>query len=167
MLPNPRTMCNSSRTSRSQPPGANPKLISDSHRANPCPRTDLVAVFLTGVLGVNQTNSNPALGEMLRLNTSIPVTPAAGQNVFGAALCFVNGELILTNPGCDPASFLNGWSPIDDIVDITLRVAMGYLLPPAQAPAGQLPFIDQTRTPINSFLEQDPNLRTPIPGALQ
>jgi hypothetical protein len=131
------------------------------------PRTDLVAVFLTGVQGVNQITANPTPGEMLRLNTSIPATPAAQQNVLGAALCFVNGALTLTNPGCDPAGFPNGRRPIDDVVDIELRVAMGYLLPAAVAPAGQLPFTDQTRISAYSFTEQFPYLRDPIPGSPQ
>ena len=131
------------------------------------PRTDLIAVFLTGVQGVNQITTTPTPGEMLRLNTSIPAMPAARQNVLGAAFCFVNGELRLTNPGCDPAGFPNGRRPIDDVVDITLRVAMGYLLPAAVAPAGQLPFTDQTRIPTSSFTEQFPYLRDPIPGSPQ
>jgi hypothetical protein len=39
------------------------------------PRSDLVATFLTGIIGVNQpANVHPA--EMLRLNTTTPVTPA-------------------------------------------------------------------------------------------
>ena len=131
------------------------------------PRADLVAVFLTGVQGVNQITTNPTPGEMLRLNTSIPAMPAAQQNVLGAALCFVYGTLILTNPGCDPAGFPNGRRPIDDVVDITLRVAMGYLLPAAVAPAGQLPFTDQTRISVSSFTERFPYLRDPIPGSPQ
>lgn len=131
------------------------------------PRTDLVAVFLTGVQGVNQIKANPTPGEMLRLNTNLPATAAGQQNVLGAALCFVNGVLTLTNPGCDPAGFPNGRRPIDDVVDITLRVAMGYLLPAAVAPAGQLPFTDQTRISPSSFTEQFPYLRDPIPGSPQ
>lgn len=131
------------------------------------PRTDLVAVFLTGVPNVNQISSNPTPGEMLRLNTSIAPTPAAAQNVLGAALCFVNGVLKLTNPGCDPAGFPNGRRPIDDVVDIELRVAMGYLLPLSAAPAGQMPFTDQTRILPSSFLEQFPYLRSPLPGSPQ
>jgi hypothetical protein len=131
------------------------------------PRTDLVAVFLTGVPNVNQITANPTPGEMLRLNTSIPATPAAQQNPLGAALCFVNGVLTLSNPGCDPAGFPNGRRPIDDVVDIELRVAMGYLLPSGVAPAGQMPFTDQTRIPASSFLEQFPYLRSPLPGSPQ
>jgi len=131
------------------------------------PRADLVSVFLTGVQNVNQISSNPTPGEMLRLNTSIPATPTGQQNVLGAALCFVNGAVTLNNPGCDPAGFPNGRRPIDDVVDIELRVAMGYLLPSNVAPAGQLPFTDQTRIPASSFLEQFPYLRNPLPGSPQ
>ena len=93
------------------------------------PRSDLVSVFLTGVKGVNQPQTvTPS--EMIRLNTAIPPTPLAMQNSLGAAACFVNGALDLTNAGCDPAGFPNGRRPGDDVVDIALRVVMGYLLPP-------------------------------------
>ncbi|WP_053378407.1 DUF4331 domain-containing protein [Nitrospira moscoviensis] len=140
-------------------------LFPSVQAPNTFPRNDLVAVFLTGVQGVNQITANPTPGEMLRLNTSIPATPASQQNVLGAALCFVNGTLTLNNPGCDPAGFPNGRRPIDDVVDIELRVAMGYLLP--SSPSGQQPFTDQTRIPISSFSEQFPYLATPIPGSPQ
>ena len=98
------------------------------------PRIDLVATFLTGISGINQPASvKPA--EMLRLNTSTPVTPAAQQNRLGVI-------------GGDAAGFPNGRRPGDDVVDITLRVAMGRLITlglfgnPAQAPSGGLDFTD-------------------------
>ena len=46
------------------------------------PRTDLVAAFLTGVPGLNQP-PNVVASEQLRLNTSIPPTPADIQSRFG------------------------------------------------------------------------------------
>ena len=104
---------------------------------------------------------------MLRLNTGIPATPAATQNNLGAALCFVNGVLTLTNSGCDPAGFPNGRRPGDDIVDITLRVAMGYLLPLTVAPAGQLPFTDQATGSAALFDTKFPYLKAPLPGSPQ
>ncbi len=131
------------------------------------PRADLVAAFLTGVQGVNQITANPTPSEMLRLNTAIPATSQAQQNNLGAALCFVNGLLTLTNPGCDPAGFPNGRRPGDDIVDIELRVAMGYLLPPAVAPAGQLPLTDGATVNAGMFDNQFPYLKTPLAGSPQ
>ena len=131
------------------------------------PRTDLIAVFLTGVQDVNQISASPTPSEMLRLNTGIAATPAATQNNLGAALCFVNGVLDLTNRGCDPAGFPNGRRPGDDVVDITLRVAMGYLLPLTVAPAGQLPFTDQATGSAALFNTRFPYLKAPLPGSPQ
>jgi Domain of unknown function (DUF4331) len=77
------------------------------------PRNDLVAVFLTGVKGLNQPlKITPS--EMLRLNTSIQPTPPAMQNDLGVL-------------GGDLAGFPNGRRPYDDVVDITLRAAEGAL----------------------------------------
>ena len=68
-------------------------------------------------------------------------------------------------PGCDPAGFPNGRRPGDDVVDIELRVAMGYLLPMGQAPSGQLPFTDGALVNASQFDNAFPYLRTPIPGS--
>lgn len=126
------------------------------------PREDLVAVFLTGVEGVNMT-ATPA--EMLRLNTAIPPTPPEGQNSLGALECFVDGKLDLEAAGCDPAGFPNGRRPGDDVVDIELRVAMGALLPESVAPAGDLPYNDGALITSGDFQDEFPYLRTPIPGS--
>jgi len=126
------------------------------------PRDDLVAVFLTGVPGVNAT-ATP--GEMTRLNTLLPVTPAGSQNSLGAAQCFVFGQLVVTNPGCDPAGFPNGRRPGDDVVDIELRVAMGFLLSANVAPSGQLPFTDGALVEASQFDATFPYLRNPTPGS--
>ena len=74
-------------------------------------RSDLVAVFLTGVPGVNQpANGTPS--EMIRLNTSI--APSAQPDRLGA----IAGDL---------AGFPNGRRLVDDTVDIALRAAAcGY-----------------------------------------
>lgn len=128
------------------------------------PRNDLVQVFLTGVPSVNKP-ANVVASEMLRLNTSLPVTPAGSQNYLGAALCFVNGTLTLSNPGCDPAGFPNGRRPGDDIVDIVVRVAMGYLLPPADAPSGQLPYTDGALNNESQFDAAFPYIKAPLPGS--
>ena len=130
---------------------------------NRFPRADLVAAFLTGVPGVN---ANGSTAEMLRLNTAIPATPKGSQNSLGAAACFVFGTLVLDNPGCDPAGFPNGRRPGDDVVDIALRVAMGYLLPTADAPSGQLGFTDASIQEDAQFDNAFPYLRTPTPGAM-
>ena len=130
---------------------------------NQFPRTDLVAAFLTGVMGVN---ANGSTAEMTRLNTAIAATPKGMQSDLGAALCFVGGVLTLTNPGCDPAGFPNGRRPGDDVVDIELRVAMGYLLPAAAAPSGQLGFTDAVGQNDGQFDATFPYLTTPNAGAM-
>jgi hypothetical protein len=127
------------------------------------PRTDLVAVFLTGV---EMVNANGSTAEMLRLNTALPVTAAADQNNLGATACFVNGTLTPMNPGCDPAGFPNGRRPGDDVVDIALRVAMGYLIADGtKAPARNVPFHDAVLQDASRFDTTFPYLRTPLPGA--
>ncbi len=129
---------------------------------NKFPRTDLVAVFLNGVDMVNKDGST---AEMMRLNTAIAPKPKGSQNSLGAALCFVAGVLTPMNPGCDTAGFPNGRRPGDDVVDIELRVMMGFLLPPADAPSGQLGFTDAVLQEDSQFDATFPYLRTPKPGA--
>jgi hypothetical protein len=129
---------------------------------NAFPRADLVAAFLTGVDNVNKNGST---AETLRLNTALPATPKGKQNSLGALNCFVQGTLTLSNDGCDPAGFPNGRRPGDDAVDIALRVAMGYLLPLASAPSGQLGFTDATLQEDAQFDAAFPYLLTPKPGA--
>jgi len=121
------------------------------------PRSDLVATFLTGLAGINQpAHVMPA--EMLRLNTSTPVTPAASQNRLGVI-------------GNDPAGYPNGRRPGDDLVDITLRVAMGRLITlglfgdPSQAPSGALDFTDGAFVDASFFDNAFPYLKTPLPGS--
>ena len=94
------------------------------------PRTDLLAVFVTGIqTSVNGTptnftrpanvalNGSAGAGEMLRLNTAFPAAPTAvgSQNSLGFLACDLGG-------------FPNGRRPIDDVVDIALTVAEGALL---------------------------------------
>ena len=104
---------------------------------------------------------------MVRLNTALPITPKGSQNSLGAAACFVDGALTLSNPGCDPAGFPNGRRPGDDVVDIELRGAMGYLLPPGPgkpASAG-LPYTDGVLVEDSQFDATFPYLTTPLPGS--
>lgn len=116
------------------------------------PRSDLVAAALTGIDGLNQPPSVvPA--EMLRLNTSIAAVPAAMQNRLGVL-------------GNDTSGFPNGRRPGDDVVDILLRVFMGVLLTPAQAPSGQLPYVDGVEVNASQFQTSFPYLQTPLPGAV-
>ena len=83
--------------------------------------------------------------EMLRLNTSVPAAAAAAQNPLGVA-------------AGDKAGFPNGRRPGDDVVDLSLRVAMGALCvltgandalqvgcKPSDAPAGGLALTDGVR----------------------
>jgi len=130
------------------------------------PRNDLVAAFLTGIKGLN--NTGPIPSEMLRLNTSISATKAESQNNLGVI-------------GRDLAGFPNGRRPGDDIVDIILRVAMGRLChpiiidsatvlnlglcKPEQAPVGTAPLTDGVTVSSKDFDTQFPYLKTPIAGA--
>jgi hypothetical protein len=127
------------------------------------PRTDLFTVFLKGLPTVNQPK-NVVASEMLRLNTSIAVTPAASQNPLGVA-------------AGDNAGFPNGRRPADDVVDLSLRVAMGALCAltgdndklgvgckPSDAPAGALPLTDGVRKTAADFKPGFPYLNTPLPG---
>ena len=115
------------------------------------PRSDLVAVFLTGVSGLNQP-TNVVASEMLRLNTATPVTAAGSQNNLGVI-------------GGDNAGYPNGRRPGDDVVDITLRAAMGVLLDSGVAPDGQLPYTDGAFVDETFFDTTFPFLRTPLPGS--
>jgi hypothetical protein len=76
-------------------------------------RTDLVAILLTGVPGLNFTG--PVQADLLRLNTAIAPTAAVGA---GNRLGVLAGDL---------AGFPNGRRLEDDVVDIDLRAfADGY-----------------------------------------
>ena len=127
------------------------------------PRTDLLTVFLKGIEGVNQPK-NVVAAEMLRLNTSVAVTAPNAQNPLGVA-------------AGDNAGFPNGRRPADDVVDLSLRVAMGALCvltgatdtlkvgcKPADAPAGALPLTDGVRKTAANYGVTFPYLTTPIPG---
>jgi hypothetical protein len=126
------------------------------------PRTDLEAVFLTGIAGVNQPAKVLAPSEELRLNTTTAVTPYASQKDLGV----LAGDL---------AGYPNGRRPIDDVVDITLRVAMGVLLKPydgsstdpdpSSDASRQLGFTDGVQANPANFLTAFPYLNTPIGGS--
>jgi hypothetical protein len=153
---------------------------------NRFPRTDLLNAFALGITGVNDTGTVPS--EMIRLNTTTASVfaprPPNLQSNFGAALCIVgqdtthDGHLDPAAPGCDASGFPNGRRPGDDVVDIELRVAMGYLLNTTDAPSGQLPLTDGatfgtvcsapgvcTGHMAANFDATFPYLKTPLPGA--
>jgi hypothetical protein len=123
------------------------------------PRADLVATFLTGISGVNQP-PGVVPSEELRLNTSTPVTAMGSQNRLGA----LAGDL---------AGYPNGRRPGDDVVDITLQVAMGALISAGtfgfgtsgQAPSGALPFTDGAFLDATFFNDAFPYLKTPLAGS--
>ena len=121
------------------------------------PRDDLVATFLTGIMGLNRP-AHVQASEMLRLNTSIPPTPADTQHRLGV----IDG---------DNAGFPNGRRPGDDVVDIELRVAMGRLITLGlfgtsdQAPSGGINFTDGAFLDAGRFANTFPYLTTPLPGS--
>ena len=103
---------------------------------------------------------------MLRLNTSIAVVAPSAQNPLGVAA----GDL---------AGFPNGRRPADDVVDLSLRVAMGALCvltgltdtlkvgcKPSDAPAGGLALTDGVRKNASNYGVTFPYLTTPLPGNL-
>ena len=137
------------------------------------PRNDLVAVFLTGVAGLNQPR-HVKPSEMLRLNTSIKPTLPAKQNDLGVL-------------GGDMAGFPNGRRPYDDVTTIALRVEEGALCGVAGSCGNQMtdpnkgaPFTDGARSPgptkatehvtgaenvADTYLDCFPYLMTPLPGS--
>ena len=132
------------------------------------PRTDLVTVFLKGIAGVNQPalsgTPQAVLSEMMRLNTTIAPTALASQNPLGVA-------------AGDNAGYPNGRRPGDDVVDLSLRVAMGALCvltgpadtlkvgcKPSDAPAGGALLTDGVRKTAASYDGAFPYLKTPLPG---
>ncbi|RZL89675.1 MAG: DUF4331 domain-containing protein [Variovorax sp.] len=140
------------------------KLFPSAKAPTNFPRTDLLTVFLKGIAGVNQP-ANVVPAEMLRLNTSVPAVAAAAQNPLGVA-------------AGDKAGFPNGRRPGDDVVDLSLRVAMGALCvltgandalqvgcKPSDAPAGGLPLSDGVRKTAANFGGSFPYLTTPLPGS--
>lgn len=150
-------------------------LFGNAAKAPGTPRNDLVAVFLTGVKGLNQpAHVNPS--EMLRLNTAIVPTPPAKQNDLGVL-------------GGDLAGFPNGRRPYDDVVDITLRVAEGALCgaigscgSEVKDPNNGAPYTDGVRAagpdaanvhvtgkinPDDIYLSAFPYLDSPLPGSPQ
>ena len=101
-------------------PGAFPHLAALDKAGTV--RADLEAILLTGIpsgLIKGFTNfTGPVQADMLRLNTSIPPTPASSKTFS-----------ILGLIGGDPAGFPNGRRITDDVVTIELRVIAGVVFP--------------------------------------
>jgi hypothetical protein len=138
------------------------------------PRSDLLAVFVTGITttvnGATFKYTAPAAqsvpAEELRLNTAIAPTAAANQSDLGFL-------------GCDLAGFPNGRRPIDDVVDIALTVVEGAIT--AANPhnlqtcnvAGATPTVVNAGAVVNdgaqpnpsAYLTTFPYLNTPIAGS--
>jgi len=77
----------------------------------PAPRNDLIAIFLTGIPGLNQP-AKVTPSEMIRLNMGVPPTPFAKQDPLGLLAGQMDG-------------FPNGRRLIDDTPDIELRALAG------------------------------------------
>ena len=124
------------------------------------PRQDLGAVFLTGVSGLNQPAHLVTPSEEMRLNTSVAITPYGSQNRLGV----IAG---------DNAGYPNGRRPGDDVVDITLRVAMGKLYAlglfggASNAPSGNLEFTDGAYTDDTHYLQTFPYVIPPLSDSPQ
>ncbi|RZJ83462.1 MAG: DUF4331 domain-containing protein, partial [Brevundimonas sp.] len=105
--------------------------------------------------------------EMMRLNTGVNPTVRANQSTYGVV-------------GDDLAGYPNGRRPGDDVVDITLRVAMGRLChpvpinhvqtalglcQPADASTGTAAYTDGAPISATELQNAFPYLNTPLPGA--
>lgn len=118
----------------------------------PAPRDDLVAIFLTGLPGLNMP-AGVKPSEQLRLNTAIK--PSANPNRLGVL-------------GGDTAGYPNGRRLMDDVTDITLKAAAGAAYPlfhsefTADPLAGRLgDGVDANDKP---FLATFPYVASPWPG---
>jgi len=148
-------------------------LFGNAAIAPQTPRNDLVAVFLTGVKGLNQP-MHVQPGEMMRLNTSIAPTAPSSQNDLGVI-------------GGDNAGYPNGRRPFDDVVDISLRAVEGALCGVTGSCGSQrsdpnhgAPYTDGAEAagadsgslhlagainPADTYLDAFPYLNTPLPGS--
>jgi len=123
---------------------------------NNFPREDLKTAFLTGVPDLNMPVGVTG-SEMLRLNPAIAPKAIVDQDDLGVL-------------GGDTAGFPNGRRPVDDVVDISLRVAMGFLVanagePESEAPDGKLGYTDGVQLDPNTLQTVFPYLATPIAGS--
>jgi hypothetical protein len=108
-------------------------------------RTDLTAVLLTGLATPKLNYTGPTLADELRLNLTIPPTPAAKVNRLGV----IGGDL---------AGYPNGRRLEDDVVDIDERVVAGELL------GHKLPLGDGVDANDVPFLTSFPYVAAPFSG---
>jgi len=115
-------------------------------------RTDIVQALFTGIPGVTQISKNPAAADTLKLNMGVP--PSATENRFGVI-------------GGDMAGYPNGRRLADDVVDISLRVVGGYLVPADQG-GKKLPLgdgVDVNDQPFAPVFPYVPSLKNQIGGS--
>jgi hypothetical protein len=117
----------------------------------PTPRDDLVAVFLTGVKGLNQPPDVVA-SEQLRLNLALP-----GKN--GARLGVLAG---------DTSGFPNGRRLADDVTDIELQAVAGAVYPLFHPTFTPDPLATQLGDGVDAndtaFMSSFPYVAEPHPG---
>ena len=114
-------------------------------------RTDLVDL-ITGFEGLNKISSKAVPADTLKLNLGIPPAEPGKESRFGVI-------------GGDTAGYPNGRRLGDDVVDITLRVAGGFLLPDGQG-GQKLPLGDGVDKNDKPFLSSFPYSAGPTPGNL-
>ena len=107
-------------------------------------RTDLVQVLLTGIPNVTFTGSTPA--DELRINLSVPVTPAASQSRLGVL-------------GGDNQGWPNGRRLKDDVIDIAEQAVGGFLV------GHKLPLGDGVDNGDTAAMSQFPYVADPFSGA--
>jgi hypothetical protein len=110
-------------------------------------RADIVTALLTGVPGLTQISSKPAAADTLKINLGVAPNPT--PNRFG----------VLAN---DTAGFPNGRRLGDDVVDISLRVVGGFLVPEADG-GKKLPLGDGVDQNDVAFRSEFPY--SPLPRA--
>ncbi len=113
-------------------------------------RTDIVQALFTGIPGVTQIGDSPAAADTLKLNLGVPPTDPADASRFGVI-------------GGDNAGTPNGRRLFDDVVDIYLRVACGFLVPPEDGGL-QLPLGDGVDVNDKPFLDSFPYAAGPTSG---
>ncbi len=145
-------------------PGVFPELAAFNRTG--APRSDLLAVLLTGIPGGVvpgfQNFSGPVQADMLRLNVFVPPSTTGVSN-----LGLVGG---------DPAGFPNGRRVFDDVTTIELRAIAGATLPlvdPSFTPDAAASAVsmgltsgpaDLTAMGTEHYLAEFPYLGTPISG---
>jgi hypothetical protein len=113
------------------------------------PRNDLVAIFLTGIAGLNQP-AHVRASEMIRLNMAIP--PSMSPNRLGLLAGQLDG-------------FPNGRRLGDDVVDIELRALAGATpFTPAFNVAPNNLLGDGVDANDKAFLPNFPYVASPFPG---